>query len=108
MAWVLKFDGQVYREADLTIGEAEDIEDVASTTWRQINPLRSAKHARSILQVLLESRAGLSADAARAKVRALKVDEFLEMLSAEDDNADMPAAYENGVPPVADGPSIPG
>lgn len=105
MAWVITFDGQVFREADLTIDEAERMEIATNTSWRFINPLRSAGHARAILQTLLETRTGLSADDAKAKVGALKVSDFLDLLSAEEDDADLPTRYEDGFPPKADGPS---
>ena len=105
MPWVLKFDGQVYREADLTIDEAERMEDATSTTWRLINPLRSAHHARAILSTLLVTREGMDAAAADAKVRALKVTEFLDLLSNEEEDADLPTEFQDGFPPVADGTS---
>lgn len=108
MAWVLTFDGQVYREADLTIGEAEDIEDITSSTWRAINPIRSAKHARAILQTLLVTRGSMSPSDAQAKVRALKVNDFVDMLSNEEDDADLPTQFDDGFPQPAAGTSTPG
>ena len=100
--WVLTFDGQVYREADLTIDEAERIENATGTTWRFINPTRSARHGKAILACFLVTRAGLSQDDANAKVGALKVNDFLDMLSEEDLDADLPTEFEDGFPPVAD------
>lgn len=107
VAWVLTFDGQVYREADLTIDEAERMEDATSTSWRFLNPLRSARHARVILQTLLVTREGLSVEAAAAKVRAIKVNDYLDLLSEEADDADLPTEYQDGFPPPADGTSTP-
>lgn len=107
MAWILTFDGQVYREADLTIDEAERIENATSTTWRQINPIRSAKHARSILETFLITRAGLSPEEAAKKVGALKVNDYLDLLSTEEDDADLPRTYDDGFPPSAAEPSTP-
>jgi hypothetical protein len=108
VAWVITFDGEVYREVDLTIGEAETIEEGTSTNWNLINPVRSAKHARVILQTFLVSRKGLTIEEATEKVKALKVNDYVEMLSNEDKDASMPTTYENGVPHTADGPSTPG
>ena len=71
----------------------------------QINPLRSAKHARAILEVFLVSRAGLSSDDAQAKVRALKVSDYLELLTQEEEDADLPTQFEDGFPQSADEPS---
>ena len=101
MAWRIAFDGQVYREADLTIGQAEDIEAASGLTWRQINPLRSAACARAILEVMHADRTGISRDEALAKVRALRVDDF----NVEPDEDDLPEEFVDGFPPVADGPS---
>lgn len=100
---MLTFDGQVYREADLTIDEAERMEVATSTSWRFINPLRSAGHARAILETLLVTRAGVSADEAKAKVGALKVNDFLDMLDVEEQDADLPTEFSDGFPPEADG-----
>lgn len=105
MAWVITFDGQVYREADLTMNEIRQMEVASNTTWRFINPLRSANNACVILETLLEHRAGLTADEAKAKVGAVKVNDFLDMLSEEEEDADLPTQYEEGFPPEADGTS---
>lgn len=105
MAWILTFDGQVYREADLTIDEAERIENATQTTWRSINPIRSAKHARAILETFLVTRGGLTSDQASAKVGALKVNEYLDLLTTEEEDADLPQTYEDGFPPRAAEPS---
>lgn len=105
MAWVLSFDGQVYREADLTIDEAERMETATNTTWRFINPLRSAGHAKAILATLLVTREGLDSAAANAKVGAVKVADFLDMISNEEEDADLPTQFEEGFPPPADGTS---
>jgi hypothetical protein len=107
VAWVLTFDGQVYREADLTMDEAERMEIATNTTWRFINPVRSAGHARAILQTLLVTRAGMTDDDAKAKVGAIKVNDFLDMLSEEEEDADLPTQYEDGFPQSAAGTSTP-
>lgn len=107
MAWVLTFDGQVYREADLTIDEAERMEIATNTTWRFINPVRSAGHARAILQTLLVTRTGVSDEEAKAKVGALKVNDFLDMLDTEEEDADLPQQYQDGFPPSAAASSTP-
>jgi hypothetical protein len=107
VAWVLTFDGQVYREADLTIDEAERIENATKMTWRSINPYISAKCARAILETFLVTREGLSADAASVKAGAVKVNDYIGMISAEDDDADLPTQYEDGFPQPADATSTP-
>lgn len=108
MAWSLTVDGQVFREGDLTIDEAERMEEVCGVTWRQLNPLRSAGVARGIAQVLCETRLGLSSEAALAKVKALRVDEYFDMVGSYDPDEDMPTQYENGFPQPADATSTDG
>ena len=108
MAWSLTVDGQVFREGDLTIDEAERMEQVCAVTWRQLNPLRSAAIARGIAQVLCETRLGMTAEAAKAKVGSLRVDDYFDMVGSYDPDEDMPDQYENGFPPPAAEISIPG
>jgi hypothetical protein len=99
--WRIKFDGEVYREADLTIGQAEDIEREAGITWLQMDPLRSAKTARSVLTICIRDRTGVTIDEAREKSRALRIEKF----ELEPDEDDLPEVFENGFPPVAAEPS---
>lgn len=98
MAWRITFDGEVYREGDLTIGQAEVIEKETGLTWRQLNPLRSAACASAILAVCHSDRTGVSLEDARTKVRALRIDDF----NVEPDEDDLPSEFEAGFPPVAD------
>lgn len=100
--WTLTFEGRKHRENDLTIGQAERIEDMTGETWLRIVPLRSAKHARSILVVMHADAVGESDDVVAARVKALKMSDFLKMYGTEDD--DVPAMYTDGNPPAADAP----
>jgi hypothetical protein len=106
-AWDPTFVVLFSRVGHVTIDEAERIEDATSSTWRAINPLRSAKHARAILETFLVSRAGMTAEDARSKVGALTVDEFGACLTFEEDDADLPAQYVDGFPQKAAGSSTP-
>jgi hypothetical protein len=107
VAWVLTFDGQVYREAELTIKEAKLMEAATNTSWRFLNPLRSAAHASAILETFLVTRGGLDAATALEKVEALKVNEFLDLLTEEGEDADLPTQYDDGFPPKAAESSTP-
>lgn len=100
MAWKLTLDdGRVVHEDDLTIGDVEVIEERTDLTWRQINPLRSASCAKAIISTMLQRLDELSRDDADAKVDAMKANAVVDMIDFYDPEADMPAAYENGVPP---------
>lgn len=100
--WTLDFEGHKHRENDLTIGQAERIEDLTGESWLRIVPLRSAKHARAILVVMHAATTNEPEDAVSARVKDLKMSEFLKMYGTEDD--DVPTMYLDGNPPVADAP----
>lgn len=103
MGWVLTLDDFVLRDGELTIADAERLEDETSTNWRYIDPLRSAKHAAACLRVGYE-KAGLSKDEAAAKTAALSIDAFTDMYSLEDKD-DLPTEYTDGFPQPAAGTS---
>lgn len=102
MPWKIEFDGHTHRENDITIGQAERIEDMTGESWLRLSPLRSAKHARAILTVFHCDATGESEAQTAAKIRQIKLGEFLEMFGQEDE--DIPELFENGNPPVADAP----
>jgi hypothetical protein len=108
VGWRIEFEGEVYREGDLTLGQCERIEDVTGVNWRAIHPLRSAKEARVVLEVCVAERKGESVETVRERVNAMKVDEFLDALKVSEDEDDRPTEYVDGNPPVADEPSTPG
>lgn len=105
MAWRITFEGEVYREADLTLDQVEKIEELTNDTWLRIAPLKTAKHAKAILSVVVADRLGISLDDAKAKVGALKADEFIDCIANEklDEQLNLPAVYEDGVPKAEDG-----
>lgn len=100
MAWKITWEGEVYREADLTLGQVERIEQVARTTWRQVHPLFSAQHAIAILGVLVADRTSIKVDEAVEKLRAVRVSDVMDAIDVEDpdDQMDLPATYEEGLP----------
>jgi hypothetical protein len=100
VAWRIRYEGQVYREADLTLGQAEQIETMVDATWARISPLHSAKHAKAILAVMHSARSGVSVDEALAQVAAVTVDGFMSMLEKDED--DLPVEYADGFPQPAD------
>lgn len=98
--WVIRWDDHVLSENDITIGQAERIELVTGESWLRINPLRSAKHAAGIATVMVADATGEDVDVVAAKVKALRVGDFLtEILDFVED--DTPGMHEDGNPPVA-------
>lgn len=101
--WKIVFDGHTLRESELTIAQAEKIESLTDTTWRFIHPTYSAKHARAILAVMYADRTASTYDDVAEKIGGITVDGFAEMVQEDED--DLPAVYEDGIPQVADGTS---
>lgn len=99
MPWKLTWREDVYREADITLGQAEQIEDLTGSTWQRINPLASARYAVAILSVLAAERTDRPVAEVAAEVKAIKSSDYFEMWAAEDD--DTPSTYEDGNPPEA-------
>lgn len=94
--WQITFEGRVHREDDLTIDMAERIEELVGESWLHIVPLRSAKHARAILTVM-HSRACSEPEAAvEARIRALKIGEFIKLMEPAED--DLPQTFQDGNP----------
>jgi hypothetical protein len=100
MPWRMTFEGRVHREADLTIGMAERIEEITGENWSAIAPLRSAKHAVALLTVMHCTATGEPEQAVAARVKTLTVNSFIENVEPEPD--DMPTLYTDGNPPKAD------
>lgn len=104
MPWQLSVLGETFRERDLTIEQAEKIEDECEVTWRQIHPLQSAKIARRMSAVLLADRLQCPLADAYGKLNGLTVNEMLEGVTSYDD--DLPGSYVDGNPPQADETSM--
>lgn len=105
MAWKFEFEGATYSERDLTIADAERIEELCATTWMFIAPTRSAKHARTILSVLVAASTGEAEDAVVERIKAMKVRDLLASIGHEEAD-DLPTMYVDGNPPPAADTSI--
>lgn len=87
----------------MTIEQAEQVETLTGTTWLRINPYASAKHAKALLAVLYAARTDASYDDVVAKVGALPVTDYLDMVKTDDE--DLPSEYTDGFPQPAAGTS---
>lgn len=96
MPWRMTFEGNTYREAELTIGMAERIEEMTGESWAHIAPLRSAKHAAVLLTVMHSTRTGENEDTVMGRVKNLTVDEFIT--NVEPEKEDLPTLYTDGNP----------
>lgn len=101
MPWVLSFEGKEWHEQSLTIDQCERIETATGESWLTINPLRSAKHCRAILETLLADD-GMSADEATAKIKATRADKLLDGKAIRFVDDDLPETYTDGNPKEGD------
>lgn len=65
-------------EDDLTMAEAELIEDETGLSWAQIDPQRSAKACKALLTVVLQTRSGKSSAEARKLVGAATTSQVVD------------------------------
>jgi len=94
MPFKLTVDGDSFIHYDLTLDEAIAVEKETETSWRFIDPLRSASHCKAMLRALL---ARTRPDDVVEKIlgdltlkTALACVEWVE--------EDLPTVYEDGIP----------
>jgi hypothetical protein len=87
-------DGKSWLTDDLTLDEAERIEQVTHTSWLHIQPFQSAAQCKAILVEFLSR--DMDRNAALAKVGALTVAETDKIIEVADD--DLPATFVDGMP----------
>jgi hypothetical protein len=109
VGWLIEFEGEVYRDADLTLGQCEQVEEMTGRSWLVIHPLRWAKDARAILSVCVADRTKQSVDAVSNRLAAMNADEFIAMVKVDmtPEVDDRPTEYVDGFPQPADEPSTP-
>lgn len=83
MRWHVRLGDLDVTEDDLTIDEAYQVERESGGNWRDINPLKSAAHARALLVALFQTRKNLSYDEAVFAVGQLTVAATLDAISQE-------------------------
>lgn len=103
MPWRIEWDGEVYREGDLTVDQAEQIVELTGTSWQYTHPATSPKHAKAVIAVCHAARTGAPVDELMRKVGALTVDAVLDCISREE--TDLPTTYEDGLPKSGVDPS---
>lgn len=75
--WVLNVAGIHIDEDELSLRQMAVIERVTGKDWTEVTPYGSAVMAAAIVETVLISRDGLSAEEAREKVDAITVTEFI-------------------------------
>lgn len=100
--WRIEFEGEVYRDGDLTLGQCERIEELTGRSWLMIHPVRWAKDALAVLTVCVADRTGKPVDDVRGRFAAMKADDVMDLMKiATDEEDDRPTEYQDGNPPVA-------
>jgi hypothetical protein len=94
-------DGHAYRTDDLTIEEAEQLEDECDQTWLTLNPMRSAKEYRATVALFLRRTRTPDVAAKEAAVISVKVAQ--ENMRWVDDN--LPTEFGDGIPKEGGSPS---
>jgi hypothetical protein len=113
MPWQVTYQGETYRESDLTIGQCEALEELIGLSWLSLNPLRSAKQARILTAFVVAEGTGRPFDEVSAEIAALKADDYLKayadansaVLAIEPEPDDLPSEWTDGIPPKAAVPS---
>ena len=100
--WRLTYQGGSYRESELTLDQAERIEELLGLSWLQINPLRSAKQARGILAVMHAEASGVPVVEVLAELGQMKANEFITDVFHLDPT-DIAGSFVDGTPKVGTG-----
>jgi hypothetical protein len=104
MPWRIDYEGEVYREGDLTLEQCGKIERLTDRSWLDINPIRWAQDAVAVIAVLHNAHKGVPIETVLKDVGALSPDKYVRIIKVEQED-DLPAEYRDGFPPEADEPS---
>jgi hypothetical protein len=102
--WRIDFEGEVYREGDLTLEQCGQVERLTDRSWLHIQPIRFAGDGIAIIAVMHHARKGERIEDIIARVGSLKPEQYLGMIRFEDED-DLPTEYRDGFPPMADEPT---
>lgn len=122
MAWRITYEGEVYRDGDLTLDDAEKLEELCGTSWQRVDPLYWGVHAKRVTAFLHAQRTGRPYEEVLGEVGKLNIDKYIrgfmhadtqEALQAKEasvmaEETELPSMYDNGIPPPAAEPSTPG
>lgn len=103
MPWQISVFDRTLNTEDLTVGEAEQLEEDLGCSWLIINPRVSIRHFRAVVSILLAREMPL--DVATEKVRALGIADVGDIEKVEDSR---PTMWEDGHPKAEGGRPTPG
>lgn len=88
--WVIDWAGERYEPADLTIGQACQIEDDLAMSWLVLSPTTRTKDARAALAVMHAERTGCDKASLVGELGKLTAREFREHFTLEEWDVDPP------------------
>ncbi len=101
--FIFTYDTVEYHVGDLTLAEAETVEETLSIGWGQLAPVARAKHRLALMAVFL--RRDHSEDEVAKILGTLTLYETEKMWRVVE--LDLPDSYENGIPLAGGEPSTP-
>lgn len=96
MGWQFVFDGETYRDDDITLDQAERLEAATGSTWFTLAPLASAKHARVIIGLLVSDHTGKPVEDIEGQLKSMTVNAIFDLFSPAED--DLPSEFTEGIP----------
>jgi hypothetical protein len=97
----ITIDGHAYRTDDLSIEEAEQLEEECGRTWLELNPTRSAKEFRATAALFL--RRTRTPEVAAKEAGAMSVKYAQDNMRWVSDN--LPTEFVDGIPKEEESPS---
>ena len=96
MPWQITIDGRTFREGDLTIGQAEQIDKQLDDLWVVLHPVKTPKRLAGLIAWLIAAETGEPFAETLDKVLTRKTTELFDAVGVE--QPDLPTEFENGFP----------
>ena len=97
MPWQFTFEGEVYREVDLTLEALDRLMGVSGLSWGQIvQPLQSPSAAWGTVAALHSERTGQPFDDVAGRLKVMRWEQFMDLYERVAE--DTPTSYEDGLP----------
>jgi len=78
--WTLTWEGEVFREDEMTLDEICRAEDLAGTSWAALKPIWKGGYLRALLRAFLEHRQGMPESVSKKVVGSMTRDAALDII----------------------------
>ena len=85
--WTLTWEGEVFREDEMTLDEVMRAEELSGSSWAAMKPMWKGGTAAALLRSFLEHRLGYTKARSAQVVGGLKVEDVVDMIG----NVEVPA-----------------